>query len=79
MNCAQLAYVTYTPILILYIPEHRCSVSGLVAAYNGTVSEEEMVDLVIPVNEEGIVDKCHMYEIVGNKVRGKISSNLISN
>ena len=47
-----LAHVTYTPVLILYTPEHHCDVGGLDP------------DLAIPIDEDtGQRSRCMMYDV----------------
>jgi hypothetical protein len=61
-----LGYVTYAPILFLYIPDHHCAPNPELI---GIISEDSLFNLTIPLDDFGEKDKCHMYELTLDDVR----------
>ena len=65
-----LGYATYTPILVLYVPDHWCSPNPKLVQILGEV---EALKLSIPVDHEtGKMSQCHMYDVDPEMVREKV-------
>jgi hypothetical protein len=59
-----LAYVSYTPILFLYVPDHWCTPDPILL--NSSLSMDKILELAIPPGEEENQHlpraQCHMYQ-----------------
>ena len=49
------------PILYLYVPDHWCRAPKVFQ--NTTLSDEEIIELTIPYEENGKRSQCQMYEV----------------
>ena len=57
-----MAYAMFTPVLVLYTPDHRCSADPALVA-SGNWSVEDWVDRAIPREPDGSLSKCFMYNL----------------
>jgi hypothetical protein len=65
-NAMIMAYCAYAPILFLYFPDHHCAPNPELI---GIMSEANLFNLSIPLNDSGDRDKCNMYELTLDDVR----------
>ena len=64
--CAFDAYIMYVPVLFLYIPDHWCSPHPSFS--NSSLELEEIIELTIPLDQNGQRSMCEMYDISFNNV-----------
>ena len=56
-----IAYAVFSPVLVLYVPDHHCSVDAyLNNSDGGRFTREQLRDWLIPL-EGGSLSKCRMY------------------
>ena len=55
------AYAFFTPVLVLYVPDHHCSIDAYLMSDRGNFLREELESWFIPVEEDGSKSKCLMY------------------
>ena len=56
-----IAYAVFSPVLVLYVPDHHCSVDVFLnGSDGGTFTREQLKNWFIPL-EEGSLSKCLMY------------------
>ena len=55
------AYAFFTPVLVLYVPDHHCSIDAYLMSDRGNFIREELESWLIPVEEDGSKSKCQMY------------------
>lgn len=56
--CMFNAYVVYAPVLFLYVPDHWCKPDPSFA--ESGLSQEAILDLTVPLDEEGSRSHCHL-------------------
>ena len=64
-----IAYAVFSPVLVLYVPDHHCSVDAHLNNSDGEkFTREQLRDWFIPMEEDGH-SKCMMYNrsLVGIK------------
>ena len=66
-----MAYAMFTPVLVLYTPDHRCALDPALLNKSSDWSVEELVNWTIPREGDGSLSKCSMYNLteVGLKRR----------
>ena len=55
------AYAFFTPVLVLYVPDHHCSIDAYLMSDRGNFLREELESWFIPVEDNGSKSKCLMY------------------
>ena len=56
-----IAYAVFSPVLVLYVPEHHCSVDAHINTSDGEkFTKEQLKEWFIPMEEDGF-SKCMMY------------------
>ena len=64
--CAFTAYVTYIPVIFLYVPDHWCKPHP--SFQDSGLSPEVVLNLTVPFNENGKREQCSMYNITMQEV-----------
>ena len=65
--CAFTAYITYAPVLFLYVPDHWCKPHP--SFENSSLSPEAIARLTIPMKEDGMREQCSMYNVTLDEVQ----------
>lgn len=64
--CMFTAYVVYAPVFFLFIPDHWCNPHPSFLEANLTL--EEIINLTIPLTEDGTRSSCKMYNVTYEEV-----------
>jgi hypothetical protein len=56
-----MAYATFSPILILYTPDHQCAIDPDLMA-NSSLTTDQLEGWYIPIEEDGHKSKCFIYD-----------------
>ena len=76
-----MAYAMFTPVLVLYTPDHRCALDPALlgnSSGSGEWSVEELVNWTIPREGDGSLSKCFMYNLTEVGLKRKIYPTLMS-
>ena len=73
-----MAYAMFTPVLVLYTPDHRCALDPALLNKSSEWSVEELVNWTIPREGDGSLSKCTMYNLTEVGLKRKIYRTLMS-
>ena len=73
-----MAYAMFTPVLVLYTPDHRCALDPALLNKSSEWSVEELVNWTIPREGDGSLSKCFMYNLTKVGLKRRIYPTLMS-
>ena len=58
-----MSYVVYSPILVLFTPDHWCAPDPQLAVALDAFSEQDIIKMTVPFDRNGERSKCLMYDL----------------